>query len=405
MKELWIVTKETYLRQVKSWTFFFMIISPFIFLAISTGISYISGNSAEKANQIAVVVPAKDYKTALINLDNVTYKYNTKKAAKKALDKEKVTGYLLIENKDNHIVGTYKGKDSLSMQTKGMINQSLYQLQTQLSMMTANLSPDQIKAINQKPELKVVSEKKNETATAAKFISFYGLIFIMYMIIIIYAAQTAQEIASEKGTKIMEVVFSSVPAEKYFYGRILGIFGVILTHVLIYIVGGYLTYEILSKLDGTKDMVTSVKPLLKQVFKHFDITILGFAVLGLLIFVVLAALCGSLVARAEQANQAAQPAIYLVMVGFLGSFALGQAGSDLLALKIGSYIPFLSTFFMPVRLINGYASQMESFLSLAILALAAFLLIVFIGKSYSGLILQTDDIGFFKSLKKGLAHK
>lgn len=145
MKELWIVTKETYLRQVKSWTFFFMIISPFIFLAISTGISYISGNSAEKANQIAVVVPAKDYKTALINLDNVTYKYNTKEAAKKALDKEKVTGYLLIENKDNHIVGTYKGKDSLSMQTKGMINQSLYQLQTQLSMMTANLSPDQIK--------------------------------------------------------------------------------------------------------------------------------------------------------------------------------------------------------------------------------------------------------------------
>lgn len=85
--------------------------------------------------------------------------------------------------------------------TNGMIHQSLYQLQTQLSMMTANLSPDQIKAINQKPELKVVSEKKNETATAAKFISFYGLIFIMYMIIIIYAAQTAQEIASEKGTK------------------------------------------------------------------------------------------------------------------------------------------------------------------------------------------------------------
>lgn len=405
MKELWIVTKETYLRQVKSWTFFFMIISPFIFLAISTGISYISGNSAEKANQIAIVVPEKEYQAAFDNLSNVTFKYDSKDAAKEALDKEKVTGYLLVENKDNQIIGTYKGKDSLSNQTKGIMNQSLYQLQTQLSMMTAKLSPDQIKALTQKPELKVVSEKKNEMATTAKYISFYGLIFIMYMIIIIYAAQTAQEIASEKGTKIMEVVFSSVPAEKYFYGRILGIFGVILTHVVIYIIGGYLTFELLGKLDKTKDMLKTIKPLLKQVFKHLDMTILGFAILGLLIFVVLAALCGSLVARAEQANQASQPAIYLVMVGFLGSFALGQAGSDLLALKIGSYIPFLSTFFMPVRLINGYASQMESVLSLAILALAALLLIIFIGKSYSGLILQTDDIGFFKSLKKGLAHK
>ena len=34
-----------------------------------------------------------------------------------------------------------------------------------------------------------------------------GLGFFLYMILITYASVTAQEVASEKGTKIMEVVF------------------------------------------------------------------------------------------------------------------------------------------------------------------------------------------------------
>lgn len=59
-----------------------MIISPFIFLTISTGISYISGNSAEKANQIAIVVPDKEYQAAFDNLSNVTFKYDSKGAVK-----------------------------------------------------------------------------------------------------------------------------------------------------------------------------------------------------------------------------------------------------------------------------------------------------------------------------------
>lgn len=45
----------------------------------------------------------------------------------------------------------------------------------------------------------------------------------------------------------------------------------------------------------------------------------------------------------------------LIMGGF-GVTALGAAGDNLL-LKIGSYIPFISTFFMPFRTINGYAEE------------------------------------------------
>ena len=50
--------------------------------------------------------------------------------------------------------------------------------------------------------------------------------------------------------------------------------------------------------------------------------------------------------------------------------ALGAAGDNLI-LKIGSYIPFISTFFMPFRTINGYAGGVEAWISLAITVIFA----------------------------------
>lgn len=405
MKEILIVCKETFLRQVKSWSFLLMVISPFIFIAFSMGVGYISGNSASKNDKIAIVVTDKAMEKAFQNIEDKTFSYKSETAAAKALKKEKISAYLLVETKEAQIQGRYKSNDSLGSSQKVMLEQSLGLLQNQINIQQAHISPDQLKTLSQEPQLKVETEKKNQYNAISKYISFFGVIFIMYFIILIYASQTAQEIASEKGTKIMEVIFSSVSAENYFYGRILGIFAVILTHVSIYVIGGLVTYHLANKMDNMKATIAGSKPLIESVFKHLDWSILAFGVLGILIYVILAALCGSLVVRPEQAQQAAQPVMYLVIAGFVGSFLFGQEGSDVLLLKIGSYIPFISTFFMPIRLINGYADLTQSLISLAILALSAFLLTSFIGKSYSGLILQTDDIGFLKGLKKGLAHK
>ena len=203
----------------------------------------------------------------------------------------------------------------------------------------------------------------------------------------------------------MEVIFSSVPANLYFYGRILGIFGIITSHLGIYALGGFLAYKLLPNFEFSKDMIDIVKPMLDPIIDNLDWTMLFFAIFGILLYVVLAALCGSLVVRIEDVNKAVQPVMYLVVVGFIGAIVLGQQGHDNVILEIGSYVPFISSFFMPIRLINSYASTNEALISLGILAATAVLCTLYIGKSYAGLILQTDDVGLFKSLKRGLNHK
>lgn len=405
MKEILIVCKETFLRQVKSWSFVLMVLSPFLFLAFSAGIGYVSGSSAEKSNNIAIILPQDNMKAAFKQLDHVTFDYKDVQKAKKDLKSDKILAYITLSENNQVIIAKYFSKEEPSQSQKALLTQSLNGLQQTLNVAKAQISPQQLETLSTQAKLDVQTTNHTNYDKISKYISFYGVTFIMYMILIIYTSQTAQEIASEKGTKIMEVIFSSVPANHYFYGRILGIFAVILTHMTIYVAGGYLCFKLANKLEMTKEWIQNMKPLLGSLIKHLDWSILFFAIFGILLYVVLAALCGSLVVRPEQANQAAQLPIFLVIAAFMGAFVLGQGNSDPLLLKIGSYLPFFSTFFMPIRLINGFAHLNQSLISLLILALTTLFITMYIGKSYSGLILQTDDIGWFKSLKRGLKHK
>lgn len=407
MKSLLLVTKETYLRQVKSWSFILMVISPFIFVLFSGGIGYFTSSSAAKndSNEIAIVTEAPLDHQLFKTIDHVTFDYNSVTKAKKALKSDKVAGYLLVTVDNDQIKAYYHSKDAMDKVQKGQVTQSLVILQEQLNIHKAGLSANQLAILSTKPELKETLNKHDGYAKIGKMIAFFALVIILYFILLIYSTSTAQEIAGEKGAKIMEVIFSSIPAPIYFYGRILGILGVIITHIGIYVVGGYGCYTIMKHLSQTKGLIAKVQPLIDSVFKYLNVSMLLFVILGLLLYVVLSALCGSLVVRSENASKASAPIMYIVMIGFFGSFILGQQNQDSLLLKIGSYIPCLSSFFMPIRMINGYAGLFESVISLVILALVTIFVVIYIGKSYAGFILQTDDIGFFKSLKRGFFHR
>ncbi|MDG3141996.1 ABC transporter permease [Streptococcus suis] len=405
MKQVLLVTKETYLRQVKSWAFLMMVLSPFLFLGIFTGIGYLTGSSSFESDKVAVVLSDNQLTKAFKGLSGTTLSYKTEKAAQAAQKDEAITGYVLVETSSDQVKATYHGDTSLEESVKDNLLSVLGGLQNKLNMAKANLSPEQIASLAKQPVFQEKIAEKGDLKKLGKYIAFFGLTMVMYVIILTYASQTAQEIASEKGTKIMEVIFSSVPANRYFYGRILGIFAVITTHIGIYAIGGVLAFKWFQERAVSKEMMAFLNPMLEAVFANLDWTMVFLALFGILLYVVLAALCGSIVVRAEDVNKAVQPVVYVVIVGFIGAMSLGQQGHDNLILAIGSYLPFLSSFFMPIRLINGYAGSLEAIISLVILAATTVLATLYIGRSYAGLILQTDDIGLFNSLKRGFSHR
>ena len=391
--------KETYLRHVKSWSFFFMVISPFLFLALSVGIGYLQGSSMAKNSKIAVVTTVPSVEEGLKGTNGINFDYKDGASAQAAIKDEKIKGYLTVDQEDSVIKAVYHGETSLESGIKLAVTNKLNELQYQLNRSAANLSQEQEKRLSQTVDFTEKIDESKENKKIVQTIAAAGLGFFLYMILITYASVTAQEVASEKGTKIMEVVFSSIQASHYFYARMLALLLVILTHIGIYVVGG------LAAILLFKDIpILAQSGILNHLGEAFSLNTLLFVLVSLFMYVVLAAFLGSMVSRPEDSGKALSPLMILIIAGFVGVTSLGAAG-DNLVLKIGSYIPFISTFFMPFRAINGYASGLEAWISLAITVVFAVTATAFIGRMYASLVLQTDDLGIWKTFKRALAYK
>ena len=399
MKNMWVVIKETYLRHIKSWSFFFMVISPFLFLGLSGGIGYLQGSSLAQNNKIAVISSVPTVTEGLKTANGLNFDYQDEASAQAAIKDEKIKGYLIIDQEDSVLKAVYHGETSLESGIKLAVTSKLNELQSQLNRSEANLSQEQEKRLAQTVQFTERIDEAKENKKLIQTFAAAGLGFFLYMILITYASVTAQEVASEKGTKIMEVVFSSIRASHYFYARMTALFLVILTHIGIYVVGG------LAAIFFFKDLPFLANTgILNHLGDAFSINTLFFILISLFMYVVLAAFLGSMVSRPEDAGKALSPLMILIIAGFVGVTALGAAGDNLI-LKIGSYIPFISTFFMPFRAINGYASDLEAWISLAITVIFAVTATVFIGRMYASLVLQTDDLGIWKTFKRALTYK
>lgn len=376
-----------------------MVISPFLFLALSVGIGYLQNSSMAKNSKVAVVTTVPSVEDGLKGTNGINFDYKDEASAQAAIKDEKIKGYLTIDQEDSVLKAVYHGETSLESGIKLAVTNKLNELQYQLNRSAANLSQEQEKRLSQTVDFTEKIDESKENKKIVQTIAAAGLGFFLYMILITYASVTAQEVASEKGTKIMEVVFSSIQASHYFYARMLALLLVILTHIGIYVVGGLAAILLFKDLP-----ILAQSGILNHLGDAFSLNTLLFVLVSLFMYVVLAAFLGSMVSRPEDSGKALSPLMILIIAGFVGVTALGAAG-DNLVLKIGSYIPFISTFFMPFRAINGYASGLEAWISLAITVVFAVTATAFIGRMYASLVLQTDDLGIWKTFKRALAYK
>ena len=404
MKQMFVVMKETYIRQVKSWSFLFMVFGPFLFLGLSIGIGYLTGSSTEAKNQVALVTEVAAVKESLKETDGLTLDYKDEAAAKKAIKDEKAAAYLTVDEKDGQLEATYVGDQAMKTDLKSLVAAKLSQVQQGINLARANLSKEQLTALSQQVSLKEKIDEKKEGLKMVQTMVAGGLGMLLYMILIFYSSITAQEVASEKGTKIMEVVFSSIKATDYFFARMLGLFGVIFTHIFVYVIGLVAVWIFRADIPVVKDILAPNSPITQHLAESISLNTVFFIILGIFMYVVLSAFLGSTVARPEDSGKAISPLMMLVIFSFLGVTTLGSAG-DVFLLKIGSYIPFISTFFMPFRTINGYATGLESWASLGIAVLFTIVGTVLIARIYASLILQTDDLGPWKTIKRALSYR
>src|SRR5699024_11043302 len=147
-----------------------------------------------------------------------------------------------------------------------------------------------------------------------------------------------------------------------------------LTHIGIYLLGGIAIYPFIINLD----MVSKFKDMIGVILLNLVSVNLIYVVLGIVIYTILAAFFGALVVRVEDTSKAIQPITILIIVSFLSSMVFINNPSSMIV-KVLSYVPFLSSFFMPIIVIDNIVFILENSIYLLFLfSLIAIIIIYFI---------------------------
>lgn len=405
MTKFWVVAKQVYKKNVRSGSWIFLVLSPIIMGALIVGISVFMSKTMDDAH-LGVVAPtpvvSQSIKKSTDSLEVRNYASTQK--AQAALKKEKIDGMLVVTT-------TESGQLSAKLTTRvggtpidsSTIQSPLSQLNMQLAAQRLKLNGKQLKTLLTPVTVKTNSiaysngkkvVRKDTTDTANRGIAI-GITILMMIFMMVYGSILAQEIATEKGSRIMEMLLSSVSATTQFFGKLAGVMLLLLTQIAIYGVSFVLAWSVIKK-----------QKVIMSMLNQFDFSSLGswsgasivaFFILGVLTYAVLAALMGSLVANQEQVQQAVMP---LSMLGLLGYFgALIAQASDNVLVRVGSYVPFLNVSIMPVRATMGYTNPIEVPIALAESLVFLLLFTYFAVHVYRANVLVYREGGLGKALR------
>ena len=209
----------------------------------------------------------------------------------------------------------------------------------------------------------------------------------------------AQEIASEKGTRIMEVILSSVKAETHFYGKLVGIILVCSVNVLAYVIQIGVGYLLFRDNDMVRSFLNGLN--LQEVFTGQFWLVIPIVILGILLFTFLAALSGSLISRVEDVPKAQTPMTMIGLLGYMLSVIFASQ-PDNIVMTVTSYIPFISSFVLPMQIATGVASNLQVWISMGIMFVTMLFILLFSARLYKSNVLIYSSDGLLKVLKQSL---
>ncbi|BDR58110.1 ABC transporter permease [Xylocopilactobacillus apicola] len=408
MSKLKVVLKNVLIQNLKSPIFIFMLFFPIIIGAVGT----IIGRSNSGSAKIAVISSDKALAKTFSNFNSDDTKYLTKyddqKTAKKALIDQDIDGYLVLKESKGEIAATlYKTNQSSKIYEQD-IELAVNQIGLNVKAQQMNLPPATLKKIVEPTEFKqhtsMVSNHKlvtqDQSKMITKMLAVMAVTFIFFFLLIIYMTQMATNIGREKGERVMEIILSSTSAKTQFLGEVGGVFLTMVVQVLIYLamILGFVKYfQVTKSFDGfLRNLNWGL------LFSPEMIYTLIFGIMGVFLYLVVAAMLGALVSNIEQVNQSIIPLMVPAMIAYILVFASIGGGMNGLV-KVCAFIPFISQTLMPSLLVLGKVTWLEALTSMLIYLVVTILMSFISIKLYRSNVLVYSQKGVWDSFKSSLS--
>lgn len=413
ISKFWIILTHTYLTKFKSKPFIITTILSLIILIGTTNIDRIIGIfDHHKETKIAVI----DQSGHLFNpLKTMTEKkdkslhliayHKSEKQAKQAVQKEKYQALVMLKETKSHLPSAqYYAMKITDETTSAKLQQSLQELKIMMATQNLGLNPEKVAKVSSPVQFnKYALDKtaKNEQELNQARVIVYVLVLLIYMTVLLYGSMIAMEIATEKSSRVMELIISSVSPVKHMLGKILAIGLLGLTQYAIFILVGYLSITL-----GGRNGHSGVGQVAQFLdFKHLPVGTIVYAVifflLGYFFYATMLAMIGSLVSRVEDVNQAMAPITMLVMVAFFIAI-YGLSNPDGTFITVTSFIPFFTPMIMFLRVGMLTLPFWEIAIGIALMIVSTIILLFFGTRVYKGGVLSYQSGSVIKLLKSAL---
>src|SRR5690606_3308387 len=207
----------------------------------------------------------------------------------------------------------------------------------------------------------------------------------------------ASEVTAEKSSRVMEVLITSVSPLTSMFGKITGMFLIVIIQLVSYI--GIALINI--NLPHNAEMLADFNIDLSIIDPMVIVFALLYFLLGFFLFATLYAALGSIVSRTEDLGSAIMPMTFISLAGFyIAIFSISTPDSMLV--KICSHIPLFSPFVMLLRVGLTDIATWEVFVSLAILLVTIYLAVVLSAKIYRTGVLMYGKRPSMKELRKAM---
>ena len=218
---------------------------------------------------------------------------------------------------------------------------------------------------------KISGSQATGESSAQSFSLAYFMAVILYMAILMYGVNVKSSVLEEKTSRIVEVLVSSIHPFPLLLGKVLGVGAVSLFQFLIWGVAAKGLLGMRAALGGHARGFDSPIELFQvpHVSAPTFAVFLAYFIGGFFLYSAMFAAVGAMSSSEQEAQQAQQPIVYVLVVAFLSMFALLNDPGSVLAVTL-SLLPFTSPIAMPVRWAAGDLPATELWASLALLAIA-----------------------------------
>jgi ABC-2 type transport system permease protein len=392
MAKLWAITKREYLERVRTkWFIFATIFGPIFFGAMiivpavlakrgrataeftntriidatTTGIGARIGEGMVRGRPAGSAEP----EIMLVRPSELTQAEST--ATRQVVDKQ-ISGYLVVDSRtlDGEEI-RYSGRNATSLGDMERMRAVVKDAVLAQRLEEAGIDSSRVRDLTFIP-LRLKTERitdKGRGGSGTISIIFAGAIaFLLYMSIVLYGQNVLRGVLEEKTTRVAEVVVSSVSPETLLAGKVLGVGAVGLTQQILWVI----TTVIMFKLRGpllAKFGINTMPFALPEISIGLALLLLLFFVLGFIFYSSLYAAVGASVNSEQEAQQAVQPMLILLVATaiFINPILINPTST---LATVMSLLPFSAPIIMPLRLALGSVPWYELAASLAGVGLA-----------------------------------